>query len=179
MSKLILFNKPYQVLCQFSPHENKTTLKEFIDIPDIYPAGRLDYDSEGLLLLTDDGKLQHRLSDPRYAKDKTYWAQVEGAPTKQDLTPFFTGMKLKDGQTKPASARIIPEPDNLWPRNPPIRVRKNIPDTWLEITLTEGKNRQVRRMCAAIGFPVLRLIRSRIDTYQLGNLQPGEHSKSK
>ena len=173
MTKLYLFNKPYRVLCQFSPHENKTTLKEFIDIPDIYPAGRLDYDSEGLLLLTDDGKLQQRLSDPRYNKEKTYWAQVEGAPSDNDLKPFFSGMILKDGKTKPAKARIITEPDHLWPRDPPIRVRKNIPDTWLEIKLTEGKNRQVRRMCAAIGYPVLRLVRVQVDTYMLDDLQPG------
>lgn len=174
MTKLYLFNKPFKVLCQFSPHENKTTLKEFIDIPDIYPAGRLDYDSEGLLLLTDDGKLQHRLSDPRYNKDKTYWAQVEGVPTDQDLKPFFSGMHLKDGTTKPATAKPIPEPDNLWQREPPIRVRKNIPDSWLEISLREGKNRQVRRMCAALGYPVLRLVRVQVDKYHLDNLSPGE-----
>ena len=177
MTKLYVFNKPYRVLCQFSPHENKTTLKEFIDIPDVYPAGRLDYDSEGLLLLTDDGKLQQRLSDPRYNKVKTYWAQVEGAPTDDDLTPFSSGMVLKDGQTKPAQARVIPDPVDLWHRDPPIRVRKNIPDSWLEIKLTEGKNRQVRRMCAAIGFPVLRLVRVQVDTHTLGNLQPGEYQQ--
>lgn len=175
MSQLILFNKPYQVLCQFSPHENKSTLKDYIPIKGIYPAGRLDYDSEGLLLLTDDGKLQHRLSDPRYNKEKVYWAQVEGLPTAQDLQPFYQGIELKDGLTKPARAIQIDEPEGLWPRCPPIRVRQHIPDCWLEITLSEGKNRQVRRMCAALGFPVLRLIRARIDNYSLGDLQPGDY----
>ena len=174
MAKLILFNKPYRVLCQFSPHENKTTLAEFIKIKDVYPAGRLDYDSEGLLLLTDDGKLQNKLSSPKFAKGKVYWVQVEGKPDEKNLRPFFEGMQLKDGKTKPAKCKTIPEPENLWPRNPPIRERKNIPTTWLEITLTEGKNRQVRRMCAAIGFPVLRLIRTKVDSYALNSLSPGE-----
>lgn len=174
MTKLVLFNKPYKVLCQFSPHENKTTLKEYIPIENIYPAGRLDYDSEGLLLLTDNGKLQHKLSDPRYNKKKIYWAQVEGAPAPEDLHAFTRGIELKDGLTRPAKAKIISEPAQIWPRNPPIRVRKNIPDTWLEIELYEGKNRQVRRMCATLGFPVLRLIRAQIDKHHLGNLQPGE-----
>ena len=177
MTRLVLLNKPFRVLCQFSPHENKTTLAEFIRIKDVYPAGRLDYDSEGLLLLTDDGKLQNKLSSPKYAKEKVYWAQVEGRPTENDIQPIHRGLKLKDGLTKPAKCRIMKQPDNLWPRTPPIRERQNIPDTWLEITLTEGKNRQVRRMCAAIGFPVLRLIRAKIDNYELGDLQPGE-SKS-
>ena len=174
MTKLVIFNKPYKVLCQFSPHENKTTLKEYIPIENIYPAGRLDFDSEGLLLLTDNGKLQHKLSDPRYNKKKVYWAQVEGLPSPDDLLPFTKGIELKDGLTKPAVAKIIGEPHHLWSRNPPIRERKNIPDTWLEITLYEGKNRQVRRMCAALGFPVLRLIRAQIDNYRLDDLQPGE-----
>jgi len=177
VTRLVLLNKPFRVLCQFSPHENKTTLAEFIRIKDVYPAGRLDYDSEGLLLLTDDGKLQNKLSSPKYAKEKVYWAQVEGRPTENDIQPIHRGLKLKDGLTKPAKCKIIKQPDNLWPRTPPIRERQNIPDTWLEITLTEGKNRQVRRMCAAIGFPVLRLIRAKIDNYELGDLQPGE-SKS-
>ena len=171
---IVLFNKPFRVLCQFSPHENKITLKEFIKLPNVYPAGRLDYDSEGLLLLTDDGKLQHRLSDPKHQKKKVYWAQVEGAPTASELKPFSTGIELKDGRTKPANAKVISEPAGLWPRNPPIRERKNIPDTWLEITLTQGKNRQVRRMCAALGYPVLRLVRTEIANYSLKDLQPGE-----
>ena len=173
MSQLILFNKPFQVLCQFSPHENKTTLAQYIDTKAVYPAGRLDFDSEGLLLLTDDGKLQNQLSDPKYAKEKVYWAQVEGKPKEADLKPFFKGMRLKDGITRPASATIM---DNfeIEPRNPPIRVRKNIPDTWIEITLREGKNRQARRMCAHIGFPVLRLIRAKIDSYSIEGLEVGE-----
>lgn len=174
MAKLVLFNKPYHVLCQFSPHENKTTLAEFIKIKEVYPAGRLDYDSEGLLLLTDDGKLQHQLSSPKYDKEKVYWAQVEGQPSEEDIRPFFSGIKLKDGMTKPAKCRIIDEPENLWSRTPPIRERKNIPDCWLEITLTEGKNRQVRRMCAALGYPVLRLVRFRVDSYTLNDLKPGK-----
>ena len=175
MSKLILFNKPFRVLCQFSPHENKTTLAEYIDVKDVYPAGRLDFDSEGLLLLTDDGKLQHELSTPKFNKQKVYWAQVEGEPKRKDIEIFKSGLQLKDGLTRPAKCQLIDEPPQLWPRTPPIRERRHIPDSWLEITLTEGKNRQVRRMCAAIGFPVLRLIRTQIDNYQLGELKPGEY----
>lgn len=173
MSQLILFNKPFKVLSQFSPQENKKNLAEFIKTKGVYPAGRLDYDSEGLLLLTDDGKLQNRLANPRFNKKKVYWAQVEGIPEIKDLQPFFKGMVLKDGKTRPAKARMMDAPD-VWPRNPPIRVRKNVPDSWLEITLHEGKNRQVRRMCAAIGFPVLRLIRVQVDQYKLDSLLPGE-----
>ncbi|MBL7003900.1 MAG: pseudouridine synthase [Gammaproteobacteria bacterium] len=177
MSILILLNKPFQVLSQFTTDGQKQTLKEYVPFRNVYPAGRLDYDSEGLLLLTDDGKLQHNISDPKYNKNKTYWVQVENIPEEKDLDKLRKGMRLKDGFTKPAKVKMIDEPANLWPRNPPIRERKNIPDQWLEISITEGKNRQVRRMVAAINHPALRLIRSEIDQWSIAGIAPGEYKK--
>ncbi len=178
MSHLLLFNKPFNVLCQFTDEPQykgqRETLADYIQRPGFYAAGRLDRDSEGLLLLTDDGKLQHQIADPKHKQPKTYLVQVEGELTKQAIQQLQQGVELKDGLTQPAKARKMPEPKWLWPRNPPIRKRKNIPTSWLELTITEGKNRQVRRMTAAVGFPTLRLIRTRIGDYQLKNLQPGE-----
>ncbi|MFN3314182.1 MAG: rRNA large subunit pseudouridine synthase E [Hyphomonas sp.] len=171
---LILFNKPYGILCQFTPDgSGRPTLADFISQPDVYPAGRLDHDSEGLLILTDDGRQQARITEPRHKLPKTYWAQVEGEPDAAALQALQQGVELKDGLTRPARARLIPEPDALWPRDPPIRVRKSVPDSWLELTLTEGRNRQVRRMTAAIGHPTLRLIRARIGDWTLDGLAPG------
>lgn len=173
MARLILFNKPYGVVCQFSADGMHPTLKEFISIPDVYPAGRLDTDSEGLLILTDDGKLQQRISDPKHKWPKTYWVQVEGIPDQAALDQLMKGIELGDGFTRPAQAQLIAEPAGLWPRDPPIRWRKNKPTQWLELTLHEGKNRQVRRMTAKIGFPTLRLIRYAIGAYTLEDLNPG------
>ncbi len=174
MSLCIAFNKPFRVLSQFTPEGGKNCLADHIDLPRVYPAGRLDYDSEGLLLLTDDGALQARISDPRHGKRKTYWVQVEGLPDAQALTALSRGVRLKDGVTRPATARLIDEPPNLWPRDPPIRVRKAIPDSWLELSLSEGRNRQVRRMTAAVGHPTLRLIRCQIGPVALDGLAPGQ-----
>ena len=173
MSRLILFNKPYGVLCQFSPDGTHTTLKDFIAIPDVYPAGRLDTDSEGLLILTDDGALQHRISDPKHKLPKTYWAQVEGIPDQAALALLQNGLDLGDFVTRPAQARLIAQPEYVWPRVPPIRIRQHIPTSWLEITIAEGKNRQVRRMTAKVGYPTLRLIRYAIGSYTLEGLVPG------
>ena len=171
---LILFNKPYGVVCQFRAHETHQTLKDFIKVPDVYAAGRLDTDSEGLLILTDDGALQHRLSHPRYKENKIYWAQVEGDPQDSDLLPLRRGVDLGDFVSQPAQIAIIDEPAGLWPRHPPIRERKAIPTSWLEIRISEGKNRQVRRMTAKAGFPTLRLIRYAIGNYTLVGLSPGQ-----
>lgn len=174
---LVLFNKPYGVVCQFSGHEAHPALKDYIPIPGVYAAGRLDTDSEGLLILTDDGSLQHRVSHPKHKELKIYWAQVEGNPTEADLEPLCKGVDLGDFVTQPAQVRCIAEPANLWPRNPPIRERKAIPTAWLEIIISEGKNRQVRRMTAKIGFPTLRLIRYAIGNHTLDGLAPGAWKK--
>jgi 23S rRNA pseudouridine2457 synthase len=171
---LIALNKPFNVLCQFSPEGGKRTLAEFVRQKDVYPAGRLDYDSEGLLLLTDDGRLAHRLTDPRHKQPKTYLVQVDGDVTDDAIAQLRQGVVLNDGPTLPAGAERADEPEWLWPRDPPVRFRKHIPTSWLAVTLREGRNRQVRRMTAAVGFPTLRLIRTRIGPYALEGLGPGE-----
>lgn len=177
MSRLILFNKPYGVLCQFTDEGGRPTLKDFVSIPGVYAAGRLDTDSEGLLLLTDDGTLQHRIADPRHKLPKTYLVQVEGEPAESALAALRRGVDLGDFVTRPCEARRIVEPDWLWPRDPPVRYRKSVPTGWLEIVLREGKNRQVRRMTAKVGYPTLRLLRVAIGAWRVDALAPGEWSE--
>jgi 23S rRNA pseudouridine2457 synthase len=173
---LIAFNKPFNVLCQFTDRSQppRRTLAEFGLPPQVYAAGRLDYDSEGLLLLTDDGGLAHRLTDPRHKQPKTYWTQVEGAPNSAQLSALRNGVVLNDGPTRPAQIRLLDAAPALWPRDPPVRYRKTVPDAWLELVITEGRNRQVRRMTAAVGLPTLRLVRVAIGEIRLADLAPGQ-----
>ncbi len=175
-SRLIRFNKPYGVLSQFTPEGRWRGLKEFIDIPGVYVAGRLDADSEGLLLLTDDGRLQARIADPRFKMEKIYWVQIEGEPTEAALAALRNGVQLNDGLTRPARARLLDPPPEVWERQPPIRERKSIPTAWIELAIREGRNRQVRRMTAAVGLPTLRLIRAAIGPHTLEGLAPGTWS---
>ena len=172
---IILFNKPFNVVCQFSPHMKHATLKNYITMPNVYAAGRLDTDSEGLLILTDDGVLQHKLSHPKYKEIKTFWVHVEGVPQDSDLAPLRKGVDLGDFFTAPAQVTIMAKPANLWLRDPPIRERRAIATSWLSIKITEGKNKQVRRMTAKIGFPTLRLIRYAIGQYTIDNIEPGQY----
>lgn len=179
MPKLVLFNKPYNVLCQFTDSDqnhaaNRENLSDYLSIDKVYPAGRLDRDSEGLLLLTNSGSLQHEIAHPKHNKEKSYWVQVDGAVTDEAIKQLRKGVQLKDGLTRPAKARKISQPA-IWSRTPAVRFRKDIPTSWLELTISEGKNRQVRRMTAAVGFPTLRLIRHRIGQWALNDLQPGEY----
>jgi 23S rRNA pseudouridine2457 synthase len=174
--RYILLNKPYEVLTQFTDEHGRATLKDFVAVPNVYPVGRLDFDSEGLLLLTDDKQLQHRLSDPRYKVPKTYWAQVEGTPTEAELQQLREGVQIKEGFTLPAEAAALPETAtaDLWDRNPPIRYRASIPTSWVAITISQGMNRQVRKMCAAVGLPCLRLVRQALGDLSLAELAPGQ-----
>lgn len=173
-SEIVLFNKPFGVLSQFTAAAGRATLRDFLPAGDIYPAGRLDADSEGLLVLTSDGGLQHRVSDPRHKLPKIYWAQVEGLPDETALAPLSRGVALPGYTTRPAEVRLCPAPSWLWPRVPPVRFRRHIPTTWLEIVLREGRNRQVRRMTAAVGYPTLRLIRYAVGDWTIGGLAPGQ-----
>jgi 23S rRNA pseudouridine2457 synthase len=174
LPKLIIFNKPFQVMSQFTDQAERKTLADFIEIPSVYPAGRLDYDSEGLMLLTDNGGLQAKISDPKNKFKKTYWVQVEGAATAEHCAALVAGVDLKDGPARADSCKILSEP-SLWIRNPPIRVRKTVADSWIELVISEGRNRQVRRMTAAVKLPTLRLVRIAIGEWSLGDLQPGEY----
>ena len=176
MPKIILFNKPYGVLCQFTDSQGRPTLADYITEKNVYAAGRLDRDSEGLVVLTDDGRLQHKITDPKNKMEKTYWVQVEREIDDAALQALSDGIELSDGITLPARARRIPSPASLWPREPPIRKRRNIPTSWLELTLKEGRNRQVRRMTAAVGFPTLRLIRYRVGSWTIDGIASGEFS---
>ncbi len=176
MSRILLFNKPYGVICQFSRDGMHPTLADYIAVPDVYPAGRLDTDSEGLLLLTDDGKLQHRITDPRHKLAKIYWVQVEGVPDEAALQRLRRGVQLNDGMTLPAEAQAMEEPAGLWQRDPPVRFRKAIPTSWIALTIREGRNRQVRRMTAAVGYPTLRLIRYAVGSWTLDGIVPGKWS---
>lgn len=173
MARLILFNKPYGVVCQFTAVSGHCSLKDYISLPGFYAAGRLDADSEGLIILTDNGRVQNRISHPKYKLPKTYWVQVEGVPTDMALQQLRRGLKIKDYTTQPAKADLMSVPENLWPRTPPVRFRKHIPTAWITLTIQEGKNRQVRRMTAAVGYPTLRLIRFAIGDYSLNDLAPG------
>ncbi len=175
MTKIVLFNKPYGVLSQFTDPSNRPTLADYLSIPGVYAAGRLDADSEGLLVLTDDTSLRNKIMNPKFKWEKTYWVQVDGAITQEAINNLRRGVMLKDGMTKPALARVIEIPD-LWDRHPPIRFRASIPTSWIEIKIKEGRNRQVRRMTAAVGFPALRLVRVSVGEWQLGSLLPGEWS---
>jgi len=178
MSSVVLFNKPFRVMSQFRASGDKLTLSRYFDDPSLRIAGRLDYDSEGLLLLSDDGQLVQKITNPRFKYKKTYWAQLEGVLTDKALEQLRDGVNLKDGKTLPASAKQIAEPTELWPRDPPVRYRKNIPTSWLELTISEGRNRQVRRMTAAVNFPTLRLVRVKVGDWSLGELQPGDYTSA-
>lgn len=178
MDRLLLFNKPFRVMCLFTSESGRSTLADYIPIPEVYAAGRLDFDSEGLVVLTNVGWLQHAIADPRHKLPKTYLIQVEGIPDQQAIRQLARGVKLNDGLTRPAEVALI-SPPVLWEREPPIRFRKNVPTAWLRMTITEGRNRQVRRMTAAVGYPTLRLIRERIGPWELGDLQPGQSREAR
>lgn len=183
MTQLILFNKPFNVLSQFTDSgtagSDRQTLSDYIDVPNVYAAGRLDRDSEGLLVLTDNGRLQNKISNPKHKTAKTYWVQVEGEPNQAAISALQNGVKLKDGMTSPAKVELMNEPSNLWPRTPPIRVRKTVPDSWLKISITEGRNRQVRRMTAAVGHPTLRLIRYSVGKWTIDGIANGTWQSGK